>query len=628
MQPAEQRPRQPAPDAARARAEELRRILDEANVRYYVLDTPTLSDAEYDRLLAELKAIERAYPELTTPDSPTQRVGAEPAPEFARVEHLAPMVSLDNAFGDGEVRAWERRNVRLLADAGAAGYVAEPKIDGVAVALTYEDGLFVRGATRGNGAAGEDVTRNLRTLRDVPLRLRAADAPPLIEIRGEVCMPFSGFEALNERRAARGEPTLANPRNGAAGSLRQLDPSVTAERPLRFVAWGAAVRPGEPMPAQRQSELLERLREWGVPVVPRWRRCPSLEDAIAYAREIEKVRGQLDVGIDGIVIKVDPLHLHPALGVVGGREPRWAVAYKFAPELAETRVLHIGINVGRTGALNPFAVLEPVEVGGVVVKLATLHNADLIRRKDIRVGDVVLVRRAGDVIPQIVAPVTEKRTGVERSFVMPERCPECGAAVERPEDEVMVTCPSGSCPARILQGLIHFASQDAMDIRGLGVRTVEQLIHRGLVRDLGDLYTATASDLLLLDGFGDTVARKLLAAIEGSKSRPLHRLLFGLGIRHVGAQTAQAMAGALGSLDAIMACDGAQLVAIPGIGPKTARTVVAYFQEPRNREVIEKLRRAGVNLIEPGGAGGARDAGAANSASSSLGCATRTGHTS
>lgn len=606
MQPREREPSPPAPDAARARAQELRAILDEANFRYYVLDAPTLSDAEYDRLLLELKAIERAHPHLRTPDSPTRRVGAEPAPEFARAEHLAPMLSLDDAFQEDEVRAWERRNTRLVEEVVGAGYVGEPKIDGVAVALTYEDGIFVRGATRGNGTVGEEVTRNLRTLRDVPLRLRAGGGgggggthpPRLIEIRGEVYLPFSGFEALNERRAARGEPTFANPRNAAAGSLRQLDPRVTAERPLRFLAWGAATPPGEPMPAERQGELLERLREWGVPVVPGWRTCPGLDDAIAYAHEMESRRGQLDYGVDGVVIKVDPFRLHSELGLVGAREPRWAIAYKFAPELAETRVLHIGIHVGRTGALNPFAILEPVEVGGVVVKLATLHNADLVRRKDIRAGDTVLVRRAGDVIPQVVGPVTERRTGEERPFAMPERCPECGAAAERPEDEVTVYCPNGSCPARILQGLVHFASQDAMDIRGLGERTAEQLIHRGLVHDLGDLYTLTSSDLLLLEGFGDRAARKLLAAIEESKSRPLHRLLFGLGIRHVGAQAARAIGRAVASLDALMACTEGQLEAIPAIGPKTAKAVAAYFREPRNRDVIGKFRRAGVNFAD------------------------------
>lgn len=594
-------PRTLDPDHARERAELLRRTLEEANYRYYVLDAPTLPDPEYDRLLRELKAIERAHPELITPDSPTQRVGAPPATALARVEHLAPMYSLDNAFEEEALRAWERRNARCAAEVTSAGYVAELKIDGLAVTLTYEEGRLTRGATRGDGRVGEEVTRNLRTLRGLPLRPRsdALSPPRRFEVRGEVYMPLSGFEALNERRVAQGEPTFANPRNAAAGSLRQLDPRVTAERPLRFFAFGIALPPGEPYPVERQSALLEQLREWGFPVAPHRRSCRSLDEVIAHVREVATVRGALDYPIDGIAVKVDPFRLHPELGIVGEREPRWAIAYKFPPDLAETRLLQIGIHIGRTGALNPFALLEPVELSGVTVKMASLHNADLVRRKDIRAGDIVVVRRAGEVIPQVVGPVTDKRTGTERPFEMPDRCPECGAQLERPREAVVVYCPNGGCPARLAESLHHFASRGTMDIRGLGERTAQQMIDRGLVRDLGDLYTLTASDLLLLEGFGEASARKLVAAIQASKSRSLHRLLFGLGVRHVGAQTAEAIARHLGSIDAILAADEARLASIHGVGPATARALVAYSQEPRNRETVEKLRRAGVNLTEP-----------------------------
>lgn len=596
---------QPAldPTAARVRAEELHRALNEANDHYYVLDAPELSDGEYDRLLRELKAIEDAYPDLAVPDSPTRRVGAEPSSALARVEHTAPMHSLDNAFVEEELRAWERRNARIAAEVETAGYVGELKIDGLAVSLTYEDGCLVGGATRGNGRVGELVTANLRTLRDIPLRVRryAPAAPPRMEVRGEVYLPLSGFEALNERRVAAGEPTFANPRNAAAGSLRQLDPAVTAGRPLRFFAYGLALPDGAEAPVARQSELLERVREWGFPVAPYARALAGLEEAIAYAREIERIRGGLDFEIDGVVLKVNPLRLHAELGVVGEREPRWAIAFKFAPDLTETRVLHIGVHVGRTGALNPFAILEPVELGGVLVKMATLHNADLVRRKDIRVGDVVLVKRAGEVIPQVVGPVTEKRTGAERAFEMPGRCPACGAAVEAPADEVIFYCPNGSCPGRLVEGILHFGSRGAMDIRGLGERTARRMVERGLVRDVGDLYTLTPSDLLLLDGFGETSAHKLVTAIEASKSRPLHRLLYGLGVRHVGAQAAERIARALGSLDAILGAGVERLAALHAVGPTTASALVAYAREARNAETIEKLRRAGVNFAEPEG---------------------------
>jgi len=588
--------------AVAERAAELRHILEQANYEYYVLDAPTISDAEYDRLFRELKQLEAAHPELVTPDSPTQRVGAEPASQLAKVEHLAPMLSLDNAFDAAELRAGEDRNARILREVRDAGYVVEPKIDGAAVALLYEDGVLVRGATRGNGTIGEDVTRNLRTIREIPLRLRAdAPLPRRLEVRGEVYMPFSGFTALNERRAAAGEATFANPRNAAAGSLRQLDPRVTAERPLRFFGYQIQLEtePWEELPVETQDDVLRLLAAWGVPVNPLGEVCRGLDDVLEYVARIERIRGDLDYAIDGIVVKVAPLRLWAELGVVGGREPRWAVAYKFAPDLATTRLNAIEVNVGRTGSLNPFAVLEPVEIGGATVRLATLHNFDDIARKDLRIGDLVLVKRAGDVIPQVVGPVTERRTGEEQVYRPPERCPVCDTPVERPAGEVMIYCPNGSCPARLYWGVVHFASRSAMDIRGLGEQTTQLLLESGRVRDVADLYALRPEDLLDLDGFAEVSARNLVEAIAASKAHPLRRLLFALGIRHVGATAAELIARHFGSMDAILDATAEDFAAVHGIGPTTAAAIASYLAEPKNRELIERLRAAGLTMTEP-----------------------------
>jgi len=467
----------PAPPELAARAAELRETLERASHDYYVLDAPTLSDAEYDRLFHELKRMEEAHPELSTADSPTQRVGAEPASKLEKTEHLAPMLSLDNAFGPEELEAWETRNARIADEVRAAGYVVEPKIDGLAIALTYRDGVFVKGATRGNGTIGEDVTRNLRTIRQVPLRLRAEGPtpPPLMEVRGEVYMSLPGFERMNQGRAAEGLATFANPRNAAAGALRQLDPAITATRPLRFFAYAVETGRGEP-PFASQWELLQALKAWGFPVNSLARTCPSLAEVQEFVRAFERTRGTLDYEVDGVVVKVDPLPLHAELGVVGGREPRWATAYKYAPDLVMTTLRSIQINVGRTGALNPYAILEPVEVGGVIVRQATLHNEEDIRRKDIRVGEKVLVKRAGEVIPQVVGPILEEGQARGPLFTQPDHCPACGTPVEKPEGEAMVYCPNSACPARIYWGIVHFASRGAMDIRGLGERTIEQLL--------------------------------------------------------------------------------------------------------------------------------------------------------
>lgn len=587
---------------AAARAAELRELLTRANYEYYVLDRPTLSDPEYDRLFRELRALEEADPSLVTPDSPTHRVGSTPASRLEKTTHLAPMLSLDNAFSFEELEAWETRNARIAAEVRKGGYTAEPKIDGVAIALTYENGVLVKGATRGDGVIGETVTRNLRTIHEVPLRLRTDEvpAPALMEIRGEIYMSLEGFEALNATRAEAGESTFANPRNSAAGSLRQLDPSVTASRPLHFFAFSVQLDPGarETLPVRTQGELLELLEKWGLPVNPLRSRCASLQDIEEYVRHLEKTRGELDYEIDGVVVKVDPLVLHGELGVVGGREPRWAIAYKFAPTLATTRLKSIEINVGRTGSLNPYAVLEPVEIGGAIVKLATLHNEEDIRRKDIRPGDRVVVKRAGEVIPQVVGPVLEEGESRAEPFAMPTHCPSCGTPVERPESEVMIYCPNGACPARLFWGIVHFVSRSAMDIRGLGERTVQQFLDTGLVSDVGDIYSITVDDLLGLEGFQRKSAENLVAGIEESKGRGLARVLNALGVRHVGEIAAKLIAQAFGDIDRLMQAGPEEIGAVHGIGRTTAEALASYFAEPRNRETIEKLRVAGVNLTE------------------------------
>jgi DNA ligase (NAD+) len=585
------------------RLEEVRRALHEANYEYYVLDAPTLSDAEWDRLLRELKEIEAAHPELISPDSPTQRIGADPATRFAKVRHLAPMYSLDNAFSADDLLAWEDRIARITDEVRhGGGYVAELKIDGTAVALRYEDGVLVRGTTRGNGTVGEDITQNIRTIRDVPLRLRSGSGiPAVLEIRGEVYFPLSRFLEMNEQRAAAGDAVFANPRNAAAGALRQLDARLTAQRPLRFFGFQVQLDPEgrDRLAADTQHEILALLREWGVPVNPGYRHCATMSEVLEYTAEADRLRETLDYGIDGVVVKVAPLWLWPELGVVGEREPRYAIAYKFPPDLAATRLLAIELNVGRTGALNPYARLEPVEIGGVVVKLATLHNFEDIARKDLRVGDRVLVKRAGEVIPQVVGPVLEQRTGGEQPFVPPERCPACGTAVERPAGEVAVYCPNSSCRARIFWGLVHFVSQDAMDIRGLGERTAAQLLEKGLVTDYADLYHLAEVDLLKLEGFGTVSARNLVAAIEASRQKPLSRVLYALGIRHVGQHAAQLLAREFGSMERLLSADAVQLSAVHGIGTTTAGALAAFASEPRNRELIARLGDAGVNLTEP-----------------------------
>lgn len=552
-------------------------------------------------MFRELQEIESDFPELLTPDSPTLRIGAEPQSQLTKHEHLRPMLSLGNAFNDEELREWEERLVRMAGDDVAkSGYTAELKIDGTAVALTYENQIFVMGATRGNGIIGEDVTVNLRTVRDVPLRLHESAPRGRIEVRGEVYFPFKRFEEMNEARARAGDPVFANPRNAAAGSLRQLDPAITASRPLRFFGYSVAAPDGEELPFETQTELLDTLVKWGVPVAPHRKRAKTLAEVEKWAHDLEhKIRSDLNFAIDGGVVKVDSLALQDELGVVGGREPRWAIARKFAPDIAETRLLAIEVNVGRTGAMNPFAVLEPVEIGGVIVKLATLHNEDLIISKDLRVGDWVQVKRAGEVIPQIIAPIPERRTGDEKPWRMPKRCPVCGTLATREEDEAAIYCPNIACPGRQLEGLVHFTSRGAMDIRGLSYARIQQLVGEGLVRDPGDLYALTREKLLELEGYADKGADGLIAAIEASKAQPLSRLLNALGIRHVGSIAAQLLAQHFGTLDALVSASADDILSVRGIGATIANGVVAYFSDPAGRALVEKLRSRAVNFNEP-----------------------------
>ena len=586
-----------AADLAR-RAEELRRRIERANYAYYVLDAPEISDAEFDRLFRELQALEDAHPDLRTPDSPTQRVGAPPASTLAKYQHRRIMPSLANAFSAEELAAWEERNLRLTPDAAAAGYTTEVKIDGAAVSLTYERGRLVVGATRGNGVIGEDVTANLRTIPDVPLALKGEDYPELMEIRGEVYLPFEAFERVNRQREKEGEPLFANPRNAAAGGLRQLDPAATRKRRLRMFAFHVEPVEGT-LPARTHWETLDLLERWGFQVEPHRRRHPDLADVERRIAELEGVLDSLPFQSDGVVVKVDALALHEELGVVGGREPRWAIARKFAPEVGITRLKAIRINVGRTGALNPWAELEPVELGGVVVSRATLHNEDLIAQKDIRIGDWVEVVRAGEVIPQLLGPLPERRTGAEQPFEMPDVCPICGTPAERPADEAMRYCPNVSCPGRVLEGIVHFASRGAMDIRGLGYERVRQLLQAGLIHDVADLYSLDVERLVELERFAEQSAAQLVAAIAASKDRPLSLLLFGLGIRHVGGTVAQLLARRFGSMDALMAASEAEINDVPGIGGAIAEAVVHFFAEPRNRLLIERLRSAGLQFAEP-----------------------------
>ena len=584
--------------APERRARELREQLERANRAYYELDAPEISDAEYDRLFRELQQLEADHPRLKTPDSPTLRVGGQPAANLVKHTHRVPMLSLANAFEPEDLEAWEKRNAAIVPDVVDAGYTTEIKIDGAAVSLTYEKGRLTLGASRGNGSIGEDITHNLRTIPDIPLVLKGGAHPELMEVRGEAYMPFRSFERANKEREAEGEPLFANPRNAAAGGLRQLDPNLTRKRRLRFFAYAAEVIQGGPIPAT-QNGLMAQLEKWGFEVAPHHKRHANLAGVQKEMIRLEKVIDELPFGADGVVVKVDRRSVQEELGVVGGREPRWAIARKFAPEVAITRLRNIHINVGRTGALNPWAELEPVEVGGVTVSKATLHNEDLISTKDIRIGDWVEVIRAGEVIPQLVGPLRDRRTGEERKFVMPTECPDCGEPVQRFPDEALSYCVNPACPGRIFEGLVHFASREAMDIRGLGAERIRQLLAAGLVRDVSDIYTLTSAQLVQLERFAEQSAAQLVHAIEASKAKPLSSLLFGLGLRHVGKTVAVLLARRFGNMTDLAAADQATIEAVPGVGPTIAAAVASWFAHDDNRTLIEKLAKYGVNAEEP-----------------------------
>lgn len=579
-------------DRTAARIAELRQKLEYHNYLYYVQDAPEISDAEYDRMFRELLELERAHPELASPDSPTQRIGGEPLERFDKVPHHAPMLSLANAFSEAELLAFDKRISNLL-DQSDIAYLTEMKIDGVAIALTYRDGRFVRGATRGNGVIGEDVTANLKTVKQIPLKLKGADDIPLMEVRGEVYLPVSAFEAMNEERADKGEAQFANPRNAAAGAIRQLDPQVTKKRPLAF--FGYAIGHIENKILRSQKEILERLADWGFPVNSNYRWHDSIKGVIEFCNAWEKKRDSLDYEIDGVVVKVDDLEYQRLLGTVS-RDPRWAIAYKFPGQVATTRLKEIGVNVGRTGSMNPYAVLEPVRLGGVTIKLATLHNQDDIRRKDIRVGDMVVVKRAGDVIPQVVGPVLEQRTGREQVFKYPTKCPSCGRPVVHKEGDAMAYCVNRDCPAQLLEGLAHFVSRGAMDIRGLGYSTLMKMVELRLVKSGGDLYGLTEKEIGRLPGYKEKSIANLLAALEESRQRPFENVLLALGIRHVGEGVAALLVETFHDIDALMNATEEDISSITGIGPQIAHSVHEWFADERNRRLVEKLREAGLKM--------------------------------
>lgn len=600
----------PAAEELQQRADELRRALNQHNYRYYVLDDPEVSDGEYDALMEELRTLEAEHPELQAPDSPTRRVGAGPAQQFAVVQHRVPMLSLANAFSEQALRAWYDRAVKL-AGREIRGFTIEPKIDGLAISLSYEQGRFTVGATRGDGFHGEDITANLRTVRTVPLVLnREAGPPARLEVRGEVYLSRAAFQKINEERMEAGQPLFANPRNCAAGSVRQLDSRITARRPLAVFIY--ALGDAEGWRPRTQWEMLDRFRAWGFKINPENHRCETFEEVTRSCAVWEHRRLSLGYEIDGVVVKVDDLELQAELGYVG-REPRWAIAYKFPPTQATTRLLDIGLNVGRTGSLNPFAILEPVQVGGVTVKLATLHNDEDVRRKDIRVGDTVLVQRAGEVIPQVIGPILAKRPPDAVPFELPSTCPVCGSPVVRPEGEAMSRCSGGfdRCVAQRWELLKHFVGRHAMDIETIGEKLAYQLIHvpveheregevrtGPLVHDVSDLYALTRTDLLALERMGDRSARNVVDNIETSKGRPLPRLLFALGVRYVGLQTAELLARSFGTMARLREASLEEIVALEGIGPRIGESVHAYFREPPNLRVLEKLERAGVRMAD------------------------------
>ncbi len=579
--------------SVRQRVARLRDEINYHNYRYYVLDDPEITDAEYDRLLRELQELEEKYPELVTTDSPTQRVGATPLKEFAEVHHEVPMLSLENAFSDEEVFDFDRR-ARERLNVAEIEYAVEPKLDGLAISLLYKEGVLSRAATRGDGTTGEDVTQNVRTIDAIPLRLLGKGYPGILEVRGEVIMTKAGFEKLNQLQRQHGAKLFANPRNAAAGSLRQLDPRITATRPLSFFSYGnGLVEQGE-LPS-RHHQIMQKMKSWGIPVNPESSVVKGVEGCLAYYRKMQQKRDSLPYDIDGIVYKVDRLDQQEKLGFVA-RAPRWALAHKFPAQEEMTKLLAIDVQVGRTGALTPVARLQPVHVGGVVVSNATLHNQDEIDRLDVRVGDTVIVRRAGDVIPQIVSVVLSRRKGNPPRYKLPDTCPVCGSPTARLSGEVVTYCTGGLyCPAQRKQAIKHFASRRAMDIEGLGDKLVEQLVDEKLVNDVADLYDLTVEQVQQLERMGPKSAHNLIAALEKSKSTTLARFLYALGIHDVGETTAQTLASHFGSLEKIMHADEETLMAVPDIGPVVAESIIRFFRQKHNRKVIRKLQQAGIH---------------------------------
>jgi DNA ligase (NAD+) len=579
------------------RVDALRKTIEKLNYDYYIRDQPTATDAEYDALLRELRNIETEHPELIIPESPTQRVGSAPQGKFHQIRHPLPMLSLSNVYDRGELDAWAARLERVLPRAGFT-FVSEPKIDGLAVALTYGDGVLLRAATRGDGVTGEDVTTNMRTIRNIPLRLMGDEPamPKVIEVRGEVFMRHADFEKLNERIEREGGRPFMNPRNAAAGSLRQLDPAITAQRPLRFLAYGIGYAEGGRV-ISSHAEALDELRRFGFESSPDAALDESIDGVWGRCESWLERRGSLPFEIDGVVIKVNDLRQQEELGFVS-REPRWATAYKFPATQQTSRINDIVVNVGRTGALTPLAMLEPVNIGGVIVSRATLHNEDEIRRKDIRIGDTVVVQRAGDVIPQVVQVITERRDGREREFVMPERCPVCASPTHRADGEAVRYCTNSACPAQLKRHVHHFVSRGGMDIEGLGEKLANRFVDLGMIRDLGDIYSLDWEAITQLEGMGETSVHNLRAAVESSKQCPLERLIYALGIPFVGERSSRLLADRFHSLDNVIAADVETIDSVPGIGSVQAESVHDFMQTPQNLIVIEKLRAAGVKLAE------------------------------
>jgi DNA ligase (NAD+) len=589
-----------AADAKRvaARVATLRKTLERYNYRYHALDDPEVPDAEYDRLMVELRGLETEYPELLTPDSPTQRVGASPVAAFGAVHHRVAMLSLDNAFSEQEVRDFDRRIHERVPKAGSVRYSAEPKLDGLAISALYEGGLFVRGATRGDGETGEDITQNLRTVAALPLRLRAGKWPRVLEVRGEVYMPIAGFQRFNKEAAERGEKTLVNPRNAAAGSLRQLDPRMTAARPLDLFIYGVGYVEGGELPG-RHSQVLKTLRGWGFKICPQSEVVESIDGCLDYYREIGEMRSRLPYQIDGVVYKVDDLELQRQLGFVS-RAPRWALAHKFPAEEALTQVRGIEFQVGRTGALTPVARLEPAFVGGVTVSNATLHNMDELGRKDVRVGDTVVIRRAGDVIPEVVRVLPERRVEGAQPVVLPSKCPVCGSPVVREESQAAARCSGGRfCAAQRKEEIKHFASRRALDVQGLGDKLVEQLVDLDWVRTPADLFELTAARLETLDRMGEKSAQKIIQAIEAAKRTTLPRFLYALGIRDVGEATALALARHFGKVPALRGATEQEIQEVPDVGPVVAQRVAAYFGDAENAAIVDRMLASGVTWPAP-----------------------------